>query len=79
MNKKPEKLLTELVRENWAYHRAKGYNDACEEWENFLPNKKELEDTINRMLEHYTKHFHLQKRAITNLASIITKRIGKNE
>lgn len=43
--RKPKKYDIKLYPEKYQ-DRLKGYNQACDEWERFLPNSKEIEKII---------------------------------
>ena len=75
MMNKPEKKVDSTSDEQ--YLQNTGYNQDCDEWEKWLPNSKELKDTIYGITE-YSSMPQKELMIINNkLLKAIAKRIGK--
>lgn len=50
--KKPEKKKVDMNRKANERRYPIGYNQACDDWEKFLPNKQEIENIIDKWINN---------------------------
>lgn len=80
--KKPEKK--EIIEGGWSSEMVKGYNQACDEWEKFLPSEEEIGKIAREKIQNIPikgqinpcNAMYLNESAINGLAKAIWGRIN---